>query len=215
MRERMPPCRRRWRAGEWGSGLPMALMAAALLSSLGSALVLLAVTESAIASSYRRDMQVSYAVESALARVHTDLDALPDWAAATAGLMTSTLTDGDPAAVRMIGDSVVDLRALTTALNASDAPDPWPPDRPSQWHLFAWAPADVLSGAVTTPPCYVAVWIHELPDQGDPDDAGGRIPAIRLHAQAYGPAGARRQGVMTLVRQPGRPAEMRSWHEVR
>ena len=193
----------------------MALMAAALLSSLGSALVLLGVTESAIASSYRRDMQMFYAVESALARVYVELDALPDWAVATAGLMVSTLTDGDPGGTRAIGDAVVDLRAVTADLNASGAPLPWPPGRPSQWHLFAWAPADGLFGAMTTLPVYVAVWIHELPDEGDPDVAGGRISAIRLHARAYGASGARRQAEMTLVRHPGRPADPRSWHEVR
>jgi Tfp pilus assembly protein PilX len=69
---------------ERGTALLVAIMATALMSALGSALILTSITETAISANYRDGIEVLYAAEAAAALAIADLAAEEDWSSATA-----------------------------------------------------------------------------------------------------------------------------------
>ena len=196
---------------EKGSALLLVLMAASLLVSLGSALVLLAVSETAISASFVRGAQVLGDADAALELAAVELDALPDWSAALAGLTASGLVDGIAGGTRQVGDVIVNLTAATTMLNAVGASRPFGRNNP-RWQLFVWGGLDRLN-AEAARPGYVAVWIADDPSEGDDDprrdggsaDQAGR-DVVLVAAQAFGAGGARRMLEAVVIRPAGRTA---------
>jgi hypothetical protein len=220
-----------------GSALVVVIMAMVLMASLGSALVLIAVTETRLSFHQARAGILLYAADGAIEHTVADLAALEDWDQALAGLATSTLTDGPPGGARAISGTTIDLTALTSELRCGRAVGcldadvlaftserPWGPDNP-RWQLFAWGPfsarAPQMAGATDA---YLVVWVGDDPGDtdGDPlrdgtEDNPGR-GTIALVAHAYGAGGTRRIVEATIARTPpGVPLRTRvvSWREVR
>ena len=189
---------------EEGSALIVAVLATTLLLILGSALALVAQTESAIAATSLRDAQTLSAAEAALRYATVDLEVLPDWSAALSGVVVSQLTDGAPAGVRTLGRSAIDLAALGASLNGSAAALPFGANNPL-WTLFLWGPGERLLASGQWPG-YVAVWIADDPaetddnprlDGGGPDQRGRGV--VRLRAEAFDSVGAHRIVEATAV----------------
>jgi hypothetical protein len=190
---------------EEGSALIVALLATTLLLVMGSALALVAQTESAIAATSVLDAQTLSAAEAALRHATADLEELPDWTTALSGAAVSPLTDGASAAIRTVGRTVIDLTALGATLNASAAALPFGANNP-QWTLFLWGPGQrLLAPGVWAG--YVAVWIADDPMETDDNpqlDGGGLDQrgrgVMRLRAEAFDTLGAHRIVEATAVR---------------
>ena len=216
------------------------MMAMALMLAFGSALVLVAITETKISAYHANGIAALYAADAALERALVDLAQLGTWDAALSGAATSTFTDGSRGGIRIVSGTRIDLDEATRSLRCgrpapcSDADvAAFASDRPyglnnPRWQLYAWGPlAQMDSGDRSSP--YVAVWVGDDPAErdGDPlrdgtdrDDPGRGV--IRLISQAFGAAGVRRAIEMTIVRRPdpddaAAPAPLRvvSWREVR
>ena len=67
------------RNSERGMALIVALMAMALMSALGMALMLMSQTETMISSNYRDNMEGEYAADAGIERVMDDVLTVPDW----------------------------------------------------------------------------------------------------------------------------------------
>jgi hypothetical protein len=72
------PSRRRT-GSEQGIALVIALMAMMLMAALGSALVLMTMTEAGVSSNYVSGVEAFYAADAALERTLSDLPAVGDW----------------------------------------------------------------------------------------------------------------------------------------
>lgn len=190
-----------------GSALIVALMTTTMLMAFGSALLLLAQTETGIAASSLREARTFYAAEAALRQASLDLEALPDWTAALSGAATSALTDGSSQGTRRLGRVIVDLSSESASLTAAAASLPFGANNP-RWLLYLWGAVEGVLPVVDWPG-YVAVWIADdtVETDGDPQRDGGSADGrgrgvLRLHAVAFDAAGARRTVEATAVRYP-------------
>ena len=202
-RSRQGQAPERWRS-EHGSALIISLLSTTLLLVLGSALALVAQSESAIAANAPRDAQTLYAAEAALRHAAVDLEALPDWSMALGGVVTSTFTDGSPGGVRSAGPVDIDLTVLGATLNAGAASLPFGANNP-QWRLYLWGRAEALLVSPWTG--YVAVWVADDASETDDDpqrDGGGVDErgrgVVRLRAVAFGGANSQRAVEATVER---------------
>ena len=220
------------RRDEPGSALIAATMATALLLTLGSGLILIAVTEARLAWHSHASAATLYAAEAALERAAQDLWATPDWDAALRGASTSAFIDGPPVGARAVGGTVVDLPALTNELRcgrsvcaeadiaAFTAERPWGRNNP-RWQLYLWGRLSaLLPGAAAADDAYLLVWVGDDPNERDgdplrdgaaPDEAGHGI--VQLTAHAYGPGGIRRMLEATVSRVPGGLPRLLTWRE--
>ena len=66
-------------AGERGTALVLALLAIVLLMTLGGALIVLTITETTIAATFRDGLEALYAAEAALDRALVEVNATVDW----------------------------------------------------------------------------------------------------------------------------------------
>jgi hypothetical protein len=209
-------------AGERGTALVIVILSVMLLTALGSALVLISVTETGISAHYRTGFRALYAADAALVRAVADLAASSDWNAALAGGARSTFTDGGPGGVRGVAGMRVDLDALTRSLRCGTAlacdgsgvgslSGPWGLNNPA-WQLYAWGPLSQLLPSPGDRDIYLTVWVGDDPEEADsnplldeerPDQPGHGV--IRLVASAHGPGGARRTLEATLARDPPPP----------
>jgi hypothetical protein len=171
---------------------------------LGSALALIAQSESAIAANAPRDAQTLYAAEAALRHAVVDLEALPDWSMALAGVATSTFTDGSPGGVRSAGVVTLDLTMLGATLNAGAAGLPFGGNNP-QWTLYLWGRTEALLASFWRG--YVAVWVADDASETDDDarrDGGGvdqrGLGVVRLRAEAFDGTASRRSVEATVER---------------
>jgi hypothetical protein len=187
---------------ERGSALVVALMATTVLSIAGSALLLVAQLETAIAANALRDVRTFYAADAALRRARADLESLADWTPVLQGMATSSFAEGTPVPGQL-GRVFVDVTAAGAALQAASLP--LGANNP-QWTLFLWGPLERLLTGVEWPG-YVAVWLADdaaetdqdpRGDGGSPDARGRGI--VRLHAVAFDGAGARRTLEATAAR---------------
>jgi hypothetical protein len=210
-------------------------MAMLLMLAAGSALVLLAVTETRISASHRVGAELLYASEAALERALVDLSALADWDAALQGRATSTFTGVPPGTMVDLDEETSMLRcgrragctdAETTAFAAER---PWGADNP-RWQLYAWGPLSQIAGGQGLAEVYVAVWVADDPGETDGDalrdateasDPGRGV--LTLTAAAFAPGGARRATEATIARRVdqavpgglGSGLRVVSWREVR
>ncbi|HEX5108322.1 MAG TPA: pilus assembly PilX N-terminal domain-containing protein [Vicinamibacterales bacterium] len=225
---------------ESGGALIVALMAMTLMLAFGSALVLIAVTETKISAYHANGVEALYAADAAIERALVDLAQLATWDAALNGTATSTFTDGGSGGIRIVSGTRIDLDEATRTLRcgrpgscSSGDASAFTVDRPygvnnPWWQLYAWGPlAQVDAGGQTSP--YVAVWVGDDPAEQDgdpqrdgtePDDPGRGV--IRLTSQAFGAAGVRRAVEVTIVRRsdpddtkPAAALRVVSWREVR
>lgn len=195
--------------------LLMVMMALTLLVSLGTALVIGTMTETAIAAAYRQGIEVFYAADAAVEGAIRDLAVRTDWDEVLSGAEVSAMSDGPPDGTRQIGATVIDLTQATAEIGMLLAARATASAGSAR--LFAYGPFDnLVSGAATGPPMYVCVWVAELVPEVEED------PAVRLLSvvgRAYGATGGQRTILVTVARpldaeEPGE-LQVRSWEEPR
>lgn len=224
-----------------GIALLLCLMALLMLSALGMALTMTAMSETAVARNYRDSTEALYAADGAIERVILDLRTAPDWNSALAGTMTSAFIDGPPSGLRDTVAGPLDLTATTNLMRCGKATScseadmtertddrPWGPNNP-RWQLYASGSiADIVSGAIASW-MYVVVWIADDPSDNDDDPLrdggpppGGTTPEenpglgiLSMQAHAYGPGGLRRAVEVTVRRTPTNGVRILSWRELR
>jgi hypothetical protein len=175
-----------------------ALFATVLLMGLGLAVLLLGSAETILASRDRDARALGYASRAAAAVAAADLRVLPSWTllvapgvvpevSATPGqFVDSTLAPAAP-----WGGPALDLRALTTRLQAdSDAAAPAGGPAPP-WRLFEYGPLVRLApDSASRNPYYLVVWVA--------DESG----TVVTRAVAYGPGDGRSIVEVSVIRQP-------------
>lgn len=220
--------------------LILSLLGAMLLTALGSALVMAAMTERRIAAAYEWSAQTFYAADGAGEYAIEQLAAIGNWSAAFDGSMRSEFIDGPPSGTRLLpGGGVIDLTTLTNTLrcgkttactpaemDAVVADRPWGANNP-RWELFAWGRFDALP---VVPPirslAYVVVWIGDDPAEHDNQplaDGQANVDGstnVGAHAavlvvNAFGPVAARRAIELTVGRQPSGAVKLVAWRELR
>jgi hypothetical protein len=228
---------------EHGVALIMVVLVTAFLSALGLG-VLLAVFMDALASgNMRGSVAMLYAADSAIEIAARDLAQIGDWDTVLSGAQQGTFTDGAAGGVRSLpGGGTVDLTSITnmlncgrstncttTQMNVNSRERPWGSNNP-QWQLFEYGQLQQLTAFASPAACYLAVWIADdgreldgdpLADATDVDQPGHGI--VRVHAEAFGVAGAKRAIEAELLRVcpngeqsaclPG--IRVQSWQELR
>jgi hypothetical protein len=228
---------------ERGAALIAVLLATTLLTTLGSALILLTTSETLIVSNFRAGVEALYAADAIFERSLVDLNLLVDWNPVLTGVQQSTFTDGAPAGTRVLADSstialdqIVNLANCqkTMACSAADmdavtAARPWGPNNP-RWQLYAYGSLSAISaGSSIRSAFYVVALVADDPSEndGDPFQDGGISAAgpnlgagtILIRCEAFGPRGAHRAIEATLARiDPAWPAatpgvRVLSWRE--
>jgi hypothetical protein len=220
--------------------LILALMVTALLTALGSALVLATMAETQIATASDRAVEALYAADGALERAMQDLPAIANWSDVLSGTTMSTFVDGAPSGQRVIsGGTRVDLGALTNSvrcgrmaactaaqMDAVTTDRPWGANNP-RWQLFAYGPmARLLDDGTINSSMYAIVWVGDDPSERDnlpladgAANADGTMNAgngvVVLLAHAYGPSGARRMVEATVARTDFGGVRVIAWRELR
>jgi hypothetical protein len=191
--------------GEEGAALVIALMSMMLLTALGAAVIMVSNTETRIADNYRNSQEALYAADAAAERVVQDLLMIPRWNDILNGTAKSAFVDGTLGGQKTLpGGGRVTLwgsgNTATSQLQAeTNAANMWGANNPS-WQLFAWGPiSDLLPGVVRSP-MYVAVWIADDPAEIDGNPAADVNGTLTVHAEAYGPSGARKVVEVTVAR---------------
>ena len=185
---------------EGGVALLIALMATLLLTSLGTALVMLTMTETAITANYRNAQEALYSADAGVERVVQDLLTVPQWNDVLAGMVQSSFVDITLDPTKPDG-SPLDLVAATTNLQSdTDTLNFWGPNNPV-WRLYAYGPlTNLLPTGTVTGRTYVAVWVADDPSEVDDDPQRDGNGVLTLHAEAYGPMNAWKVVEVTMAR---------------
>jgi hypothetical protein len=146
--------------------LLISVLSTVLLMGLGVSLVLLGSSETMLAGHHRDATAAAYASRAASAIATADLRALPSWSGvltsgaapevcATPGrFIESTLSPTAP-----WGGAVIDLRALTSRLQADTDANTVAGTPAIIWRLFESGPLPRLIGdSIRRPPYYLVVW---------------------------------------------------------
>lgn len=191
---------------ETGTALILALMSVMLLTALAAAVVMVSSTETKIASNYSSAQETLYAADAAVERVLQDLLMVPRWNDILAGTATSAFVDGskDAAKVLEAGGQITLCCASASATGQlqadTDTANMWGANNP-QWRLFAWGPLkSMLQSGQIDSAMYVAVWVADDPAETDDDPLTDVNGTLTLHAEAYGPDGARKVLEVTVAR---------------
>jgi Tfp pilus assembly protein PilX len=183
--------------GEQGMALIVALMAMALMTALGMALMLMSQTETLISANYRDSMEGQYAADAGIERVMDDVLTVPDWntlLASTDGLtssVTSGFIDTAPSTpVTMPDGRTINLANATNMINCgkttscsatdmdtSTLDRPWGKNNP-RFRLYAWGPVDdLISTGTLNSPFYVAIWVADDAAENDDDPSKDGDPS--------------------------------------
>lgn len=220
--------------------LILTLMATALLTALGSALVLATMAEMHIAAASDRAVEALYAADGALELAMQELPAVTDWSTLLTGAALSSFVDGAPFGPRSTpGGGVLDLTELTNTIrcgkvtactaaqmNAVTSDRPWGVNNP-RWQLFAYGPMKAMLGdGFINSPMYVVVWVGDDPSERDnlpltdgalnadgTTNTGAGV--VMLLAHAYGPSGSRRVVEATVARGAVGGVRVIAWRDVR
>lgn len=227
---------------ERGIAMIMVILVTTFLSALGLGALLAVFMDRLATGNMAGSVAMLYAAESAIEVAARDLAQIADWDAVLSGAQRGTFTDGIAGGVRNLpGGGVIDLTAATHLLNCgrsancttaqmneSSRERPWGPNNP-RWTLFAYGPMSQFTELARPPECYLAVWIADdgREEDGEPlADAGGEHQPgheiVRVHAEVFGLAGARRAVEAELSRVcPGGEGpclpgiRVQSWQELR
>ena len=202
---------RRRLSDESGTALVLALMAMMLLTALAATVVMVSDTEVKIAGNYNNGQEALYAADAAVERVMQDLLMIPRWDDVLSGSVKSSFTDGDAAGEKtLLGGGSITLWSASETTPPSTATGQlqsdtntanlWGANNP-QWQLFAWgALSSMLDTVEIDSAMYVAVWIADDPAENDGNPAADTNGTLTLHAEAYGPGGARKVLEVTVAR---------------
>ena len=231
------------RASERGIALIMVILVTTFLSALGLGVMLAVFMDRLATGNMAGSVAMLYAADSAIEAAARELAQIEDWDEVLSGAQPTSFTDGIAGGVRDLpGGGVVDLTAATYLLNcgrsanctpeqmdANSKERPWGRNNP-RWQLFAYGPMSEFTELARPPGCYLAVWVADdgREQDGDPlaDAAGEHQPGhgiVRVHAESFGSAGARRAIQAELSRVcPGGEAggclpgiRVQSWQELR
>jgi Tfp pilus assembly protein PilX len=191
--------RARWRS-ERGTALIIALLATLLLTALGTALILLTNTETAISANYRDAQEALYAADAGVERVVQDLLMVPRWNDVLSGSLQSGFVDTTLTPTLADG-STLNLTTETANLQAdTDSADLWGANDPV-WRLYAWGPIrDLLPTGTINSPMYVAVWVGDDPSETDGNPSSDANGVLTLRAVAFGPGNTRKVVEVTVAR---------------
>lgn len=174
---------RRRSAQSEGVALVMVVLTLALALTLAAGLALSTSTEVQVAANFRGSGAAWYAADAAAEWAVVDLAVLaPDWPAALAGSVQSSLIDGAAVGTRTLPDgSSLDLSAAIAQARG--------------WRVYAhgWL-RDLLpppAAPAGASPFYVLVFLAADPDSAE---------QLRIRAEAFGPRGAHRAAELTLRR---------------
>jgi hypothetical protein len=203
---------------ERGAALIMAVLIAMLLTALGTVLLALTTTETALSASYRHVQEARYGAEMALELAIADLSTTPDWSvvlAAPPGNQVSRFNDAT-LTPRAPDGRLLDLMTLTIARQrASDARDG--PDRlgtnSPQWCLYLHTGmTETLPPGSPRVPLYLIVWVADDAMDGDGDATVDTNQTLLIHAEAHG-AGASRRTIESAVVKRGGTVRRVTWRE--
>ena len=178
----------------------IALMAAMLLTALGSATVLLTTVETAISANYRNGQETLYAADAGIEHVLQDLLAASDWSAVLSGQMGSSFVDSTMVPTLPNG-ALLDLSAETSRLQQdTDTANVWGANDPI-WRLYAWgAVDDLLPGTEVNSSNYIAVWVGDDPSETDGDALSDANGVLTIRVEAFGPFNTRKVVEATVAR---------------
>ena len=185
---------------ERGAALIVAMLAALLLTALGSGLALLTTAEIAISANYRAGQEVLYAADAGLEVAAQDLLNAPQWNDVLQGRVRSGFTDDTLRPILPDG-SPLDLTMETRLLQwTTDTADVWDANNP-RWRLYAFgALEDLFPGVVINDANYIAVWVSDDPSDDDGDPLRDTNGLLTLRAQAFGPFNTKRVVEATVTR---------------
>ena len=227
-----------------GIALVLAILVTSFLTAIGLGLALIVMMDRLATGNMRGSVAMLYAADAIIELAAHDLSQLDDWSDALNGQSRSAFVDGEPSGSRPVpGGGTVDLEEATNRLNcgratacsdaqmdANSRERPWGPNN-ARWQLYAYGPLGNIVHIARPADCYLLLWVADDAREQDSDpraDAADDAPGhgvLRLRAEAYGPAGARRAVEAELARQclPG-PSEaagcrmgirVQSWQELR
>ena len=186
-----------------GAALILVLMATALMAALGTGLLVLTSMERGMAANHRRSVQTMYGAEAAAELGIAELRRVANWSGVLSGAVGSVFADSTrrptlPAPGR------IDLDAITAELQAeSNSTSSWGTNNPL-WRLFAWGSLAALTGTPAKDTrTYVAVWVADDGRETDDDPRTDANDVVLVHAEAYGPTGARQVVDVTATRVAG------------
>ncbi len=224
-----------------GLALLMVVLITTFLSALGIGVMMAVFMDRLATGNQAGAVSLLYAADAGIAIAARDLARANDWNTVLSGAERSAFTDAAPAGVRDVpGGGTVDLSATTNLLNcgktnnctpaqmnATSHDRPWGVNNP-RWKLYVYGPMAQLTELVRPAPCYLAVWIADdyreqdgdaEADAADDADAGHGI--VRVHAEAFGAAGARRvlEAELSKICQGGEDGclpgiRVQSWQEL-
>jgi hypothetical protein len=213
------PCRARDQ-DERGAALLLALAGTALITAVAASLIVIVLSETRIAGSFRAAQEVLYAADAGLERALHDLAAAPDWTPLLESPPSLTASFDDGAMVASAPDGrVLSMAALgaerQAVSDASSGPGVFGADSPS-WRLFGHGYlADILPPGLVAQPGYVLVWVADDGLDGDGDPSRGRNGRILVYVDAYGVGGARRGIEAAVARAGAAGVRLLAWKETR
>lgn len=197
-------------ANERGAALIMAMLIAMLLTALGTVLIALTTTETALSASYRHVQEARYGAEAALELVVADLSTISDWSEVIAAPPANRVSRFSDATLtpRAPSGRTLDLTALTLTRqhesDARDGPDRFGANSP-QWRLFLHvALADVLPVGGPSVPLHLIAWVADDGLDGDGNAALDANQTIVVHAEVYGTSHSTRAMESALTRDGSR-----------
>lgn len=186
------------------------LLATALLMALGLSVALIGTAETTLAARDRDARSATYAARAGVTLAIAELESRQSWSGLLApGLSREVSATPGPFAdatltpVAPWGGSPLDLRALTTRMQAeSDASSGLGGDAPV-WRLFVYGALPALVPAATARNVYyLAVWVADDRGDGDGNAAADTNGIVLVHAEALGAGEARATIEATVLRQP-------------
>ncbi|HKW01214.1 MAG TPA: hypothetical protein VJN96_15420 [Vicinamibacterales bacterium] len=194
------------------------LLSSVLVSAVGAALTVTANTETAIASSFRIERELTYAAEAGVERAMQDVRLATQWNDLLTGARTTTFLDRSMTPVLPTGGTL-DLRALSARLQAATDARFGGPDSP-QWRLVASGRlADIAGNSSIESPAYLVVWVADDVSETDGNPAADSNDVLIIRGEAVG-SGGRTRALDVTVTRAGAPAgqpglRVISWREVR
>jgi hypothetical protein len=186
--------------------LVLVLLALAVLSAIGGAVVLLAGVETRLMAFERVRLTGRGLAEVQLERALQDLARAPDWNAVLSGVASSSFM-GVTTAPEVPGWGVLDLGRQTVLLQA-DVGSEWGTDA-QRWRLYAHGfGTDLVGAAAGGGPgmyagFYTAAWVADDEGDGDGRALEDRNGVIAVRAEAFGPSGTRQTWLATVRRAGG------------